>query len=894
MPKGYNLHCYYPNLKHEFHKAVYSRDMVAVQHFLSTAEHNVYSKAGGQTPLFVALAKNHLELAKRLFSIYESDWDAVRCKVASEDSLSDWLIVTALGTKKIKKIKDLVKDYQTDHITASNLVILLKDTNVSKAEVIQVHPDNVCSALNVLQELNVTDNLDLNEPMQEGDTLVHLAALRGLDQMLFRLIQMGARYDIKNEEGLTPLGMAAKNGQLKIIKEMIARLNIDFLADDRALEASATWNEYEIFKYLAEAMITERQNQFSESREDAEKQIFKNPDRFLSNVDFAIKLVKDYKFELGAVLHQCVYNSAKKESAMNIIGMDPNSLLYETTDNYKSLPYNQFHNILWQGWFDVIKKIYQKHPEAKTFLFKNPEMGYEAFAHGLISKQLSNEAAEFIAIKHRNELIEHNLVVKVIREASQRRGYLNLIRLLQAYLQDDDDISEALLVSLINKNFETFDLLLESSFCTKMSEVRDENGNGLLYHAITVIPRHKARRCSGCTVPLSREEREEKRFKETKKMNDIFDKLIERGVNYHHINNENRTLLHHAVYAGNDYVVKRLLDLGLSPCSRDSELVTPLHLAITVEILQLLLDNCPPEIIHLPDINGDTLIHYCVREVDCPMEFFRRLQEMEADFDICNNMGRPPLFYAENEQMVQFLLDAGVDIYIRDNEGHTFISEKSGKPWLVQMILEHHATQLDDLKDDPMYLWHFVNLGSDNLETFCAEFPDKEFVLLKHLRENCNAFCTDRDTLLYAACENNNRYLLDILLKNPKLNVNLKCKDGRVPFNVIGNCPDYVKRLIAKGADINAVDERNETQLIHAVSQNNDKLVRYLMDAGADVNIQNENGDTALHFAARRFKLSLMHDLIKGGADYTLVNNENKTCFQSLPTLVSKFFGSVV
>ncbi|CCE65558.1 hypothetical protein TPHA_0L02060 [Tetrapisispora phaffii CBS 4417] len=67
----------------------------------------------------------------------------------------------------------------------------------------------------VINSLNATSNLSMCD--SNGRTLLHLAALKGYEQLVMTLIKYGARIDEKDMFGYTPLHFACVNGEYKII-----------------------------------------------------------------------------------------------------------------------------------------------------------------------------------------------------------------------------------------------------------------------------------------------------------------------------------------------------------------------------------------------------------------------------------------------------------------------------------------------------------------------------------------------------------------------------------------------------------------------------------------------------------------------------------------------------
>ena len=65
-----------------------------------------------------------------------------------------------------------------------------------------------------------------------------------------------------------------------------------------------------------------------------------------------------------------------------------------------------------------------------------------------------------------------------------------------------------------------------------------------------------------------------------------------------------------------------------------------------------------------------------------------------------------------------------------------------------------------------------------------------------------------------------------------------------------------VKRLLAAGADVNAVTGGGNTALMRVARRTNHGIVRLLLEAGANVNAVNNNGETALMSAVAYFNPS--------------------------------------
>ena len=91
--------------------------------------------------------------------------------------------------------------------------------------------------------------------------------------------------------------------------------------------------------------------------------------------------------------------------------------------------------------------------------------------------------------------------------------------------------------------------------------------------------------------------------------------------------------------------------------------------------------------------------------------------------------------------------------------------------------------------------------------------------------------------------------------------------------------------LIKAGADVNAVDDENNTALFHAVDCNSVACIKLLIEAGADVKKLNIYGRNALIRAAELLQKGCLELLIKAGASVNMKLDNGETI---LSCVVSK------
>jgi len=94
---------------------------------------------------------------------------------------------------------------------------------------------------------------------------------------------------------------------------------------------------------------------------------------------------------------------------------------------------------------------------------------------------------------------------------------------------------------------------------------------------------------------------------------------------------------------------------------------------------------------------------------------------------------------------------------------------------------------------------------------------------------------------------------------------------------VLYNDAKAVQTLIAKGANVNEMDETGMTPLMIAASEGRTAIAKTLIDAGADVKQASGEGTTALMRAASANRVDVMALLVSKGADVNAKNNGGMT-----------------
>ncbi|XP_032241225.2 protein phosphatase 1 regulatory subunit 12A isoform X4 [Nematostella vectensis] len=136
-----------------------------------------------------------------------------------------------------------------------------------------------------------------------------------------------------------------------------------------------------------------------------------------------------------------------------------------------------------------------------------------------------------------------------------------------------------------------------------------------------------------------------------------------------------------------------------------------------------------------------------------------------------------------------------------------------------------------------------------------------------------NALQKRQDSLRRWKGSETDRQPVDRSRKKPKIQFN----SGIVFLSAVSSGDvDEVKKLLAKGADINYQNVDGLTALHQACIDENFDLVKVLVDKGASMDVRDNEGWTSLHAAASCGSVEIAKYLIENGADVAAVNNEGE------------------
>jgi len=299
------------------------------------------------------------------------------------------------------------------------------------------------------------------------------------------------------------------------------------------------------------------------------------------------------------------------------------------------------------------------------------------------------------------------------------------------------------------------------------------------------------------------------------------------------------TLLHYAVYFGNEAIVDHALKNGADLNLKDSRGLSPVWFAVS---------GGRPEML-------------------------RKLIALKAGLAITNPAGDNLLFRAAgggNEEIVRILLENGFRAGDKNATGKSplFYAAHAGALDVVK-LLESKGAELKAVAEDGATILHeAATSGKTDVLNYALD---------KGL--DVNARTTNGMTPLHSAIGWRNTAGVIALLERGA-NVNASGRDGLTPLFMavsVGNS-EIATLLAEKGADVNAAGEGGLTPFLFAVKRGEPELVRFFLTRKAELESADSwTGKTALHEAALRGYTPIVEELLKAGAKKNARDKDGRT-----------------
>lgn len=286
-----------------------------------------------------------------------------------------------------------------------------------------------------------------------------------------------------------------------------------------------------------------------------------------------------------------------------------------------------------------------------------------------------------------------------------------------------------------------------------------------------------------------------------------------------------------------------------------------------------------------PDVRTSTeskyLCNLAAQNTDAGV--LRLLLEAGAPAEEWDETNKRPIHWAaanENEQVMSLLLAAGCSMAFGRGRGPAGIAASNRNHKVLAMLIKAGA----NIAEMDLFGYLPIHLASYN--------PNSAVVrLLIDAGVDLNVLDRRGENAVFKACENTNIDVLDALLAAGAQWRDV-ARDRHIAHAVAGNSNEaIVRRVIARGVDLNAYDWNGATPLQVAAECGTVAVVSILLEAGADINATNAAGEKQESICFRACcneNVGVMRVLIAAGAPFdgdvmcSVINNSNVDALQAL------------
>lgn len=257
------------------------------------------------------------------------------------------------------------------------------------------------------------------------------------------------------------------------------------------------------------------------------------------------------------------------------------------------------------------------------------------------------------------------------------------------------------------------------------------------------------------------------------------------------------------------------------------------------------------------DYRGKSLLMYCIEFGR--LVYARKIFYLESNINLCDFDNRSVLFYiierlheyrndlnAQKEYMliIDELLDRRIDVNIQDINGDTalMLAIKLKLPRIIDQLIQNPDIDLNITNNDGKTALILAYEMGD-YRTFQQ--------IIASRKADINKIDKESKTPLLLALEDDNLDLFDFLLRYGA-DLNIKYKGGHTILMLAINMKKtrfIVKIFEHLNFDVDLQDDTGKTALIHAVVNNDIKVVEALLKCGANPNIEDNDKNTAILYA---------------------------------------------
>ena len=346
-------------------------------------------------------------------------------------------------------------------------------------------------------------------------------------------------------------------------------------------------------------------------------------------------------------------------------------------------------------------------------------------------------------------------------------------------------------------------------------------------------------------------------------------------VDVNHQNCNRVTVLHRAARGHGAHVVQLLIDAGADIETKDNDGFSPLHRAIAEDALDIveILVEAGARVCATNDEGETSLTLAVILGHTETVRYLVGLPQVEVNHQNCKR--ETALHCAARGQdhadVVELLIDAGADIEALNYEERSPLhcACESGALDVVEMLVRAGARVCVTNHNVETCLHSAACSGHTDIVRYILALPDVELNGRDH----------DGETALHHAVRENHADVVQLLIA---AGANIEALDNKERSPLYRACEagalDVVERLVRAGARVRFSDYNRLTCLHFAAYSGHTDIVCYLLALPeVDVNGRDDDDDTALHRAVRENHADVVQLLIDVGADIDTRNYNDQS-----------------
>lgn len=780
------------------------------------------------------------------------------------------------------------------------------------------NPQQMPLSLSLIEEM-IQHEINLNFTINKKTTLLHLAVQYGPLQAVKLLVDLGAKTDVKNAEGQTPLVLAFKSNQLEVVNYFLSLAmagGSPVLHEQSILHLAAEYGFLQVIQSLVEtnhvAVDLENNAGFTPlyyAAKQSHLEIiqwlvehganinarFKNDETI---VDAALQTYDNKKWPIVQwLLDKCAKpGMGLLKEAVSCNKLDFVKLFFSISEqvNANDLEPLTIKAAEKRKW-DIVSFLIEKgaNANAVSSLFQEP----------LLHTAVKDKQWDLVVA-----LIKHGCDINIKND----KGKTILQRIVHEYKYQtivEWDVVKKLIEHGADINIKTkkgYTLLLYAVRCGQW-----EMTKWLIEHGAEIKTDTRDHR----NVLMSAFEYID--YTDWEKNWEMIKYLVQHGADIDQVDQYGETLLHKAAGHNHWDLVEWLLQQGANPQIKDQKGETLLftYNGCPAHIIQLLaekhgidvneknnngmtslhhsamycrsLDSFAALITHganvnIQDLQGNTPLHVAARYGS--LERTEYLAKRMKNVDIQNTEGRTALHCAaeqDQKKNCNLLLSLGADLNAKDHSGNS----------LLDIVFKHHASSVFNMLVEKHHV--DVNMQDQNGHTML------DLILIHHTYWHDSQYLAkDIEQLILQGAKLNNQESQQSLVYRAfwygKYDL-IRClivkdwdlcgNEFRIWCSAVQNHRfNMIDILIEKNKiDVNVKDDYGCTALHDCVEYSyHQEMVEYLVHRGANVNEKNNDGNTPLHFAVLKNQWDAVKFLLTQKSDITIKNNAGQTVLDLL------------